>query len=78
MHSQWSVSDIVLLFSVLAFVVALVLTLSVVTKKDCDVEADRANTTRATLLLLVAATVALLVLALQRLELGAAVKSLMA
>ena len=78
MHSHWSVSSVILLFAVLAFVVALVLTLSVVTKRDCEVEADRANTTRATLLLLVAATVALLTLATQRLELGNAVKTLMA
>ena len=77
MHSHWSLSDVVLLFAVLAFVIALVLALSVVTKRDCEVEADRANTTRATLLLLVAATVALLTLATQRLELGHVVKSLM-
>ena len=78
MHYHWSVSQTVLLFAVLAFVVALVLALSVVTKRDCEVEADRANTTRATLLLLVAATVALLTLATQRMELSHAVKTLMA
>ena len=78
MHYSWSVSSAILLLAVLAFVVALVLSLSVIAKKDCEVEADRANTTRATLLLLVAAVVALLTLATQRLELGHAVKSLMA
>jgi len=77
MHSHWSLSDVVLLFAVLAFVIALVLALSVVTKRDCEVEADRANTTRATLLLLVSAVVSLLTLATQRLELSHVVKSLM-
>jgi len=77
MHSHWSVSSTILLFAVLALVVGLVLALSVVTKRDCEVEADRANTTRATLLLLVSFSVGVLVLATQRLELGHAVKSLM-
>lgn len=78
MQSSWTTSSVVLLLAVLAFVIGLILTLSVITKRDCEVEADRANTTRATLLLLVAFTVGILVLALQRLELGHAVKSLMA
>lgn len=75
---SWSVSNAVLLLALLAFFVALVLALSVVAKRDGEVEADRANTTRATLLLLVALVAMVLVLATQRLELGHAVKSLMA
>lgn len=79
MHSHsWTVSDAILLLAVLAFVVALVISLSVITKKDSDVECDRANTTRATLLLLVALTVSILTLAFQRLDLSHAVKNLMA
>ena len=76
MHS-WSVSDAVLLLAILAFVIGLILALSVVTKKDDELECDRANTTRATLFLLIAFVVATLVLAVQRLELGHAVKSLL-
>ena len=79
MHSHsWTVSDAILLLAVLAFVVALVLVLSVITQKNSDVECDRANTTRATLLMLTALTVAALTLAFQRLDLSHAVKHLMA
>lgn len=79
MHAHsWSVSDAILLLAVLAFIVATVLVLSVVTKKDSDIECDRANITRATLLMLTALVVAVLVLAFQRLDLSAAVKHLMA
>jgi len=79
MHSHsWTVSDAILLLAVLAFVVALVLVLSVVTKKDSDVECDRANTTRATLLMLTSFSIGILVLAFQRLDLSHAVKHLMA
>ena len=77
MHS-WTVSEAILLLAVLAFIAAVVLALSVVTKSDNGVEADRANTTRATLLLLVALVVSVLVLAFQRLDLAHAVKQLMA
>ena len=77
MHYSWTVSSVVLLFAVLAFVIGLILALSVVTKKDDELECDRANTTRATLLLLVAFVTAVLVLAVQRLELGHAVKDMM-
>lgn len=79
MHAHsWTVSDAILLLAVLAFVVALVLVLSVITQKNSDVECDRANTTRATLLMLTALTVAALTLAFQRLDLSHAVKYLMA
>jgi len=79
MHAHsWTVSDAILLLAVLAFVVALVLVLSVITQKNSDVECDRANTTRATLLMLTALTVAALTLAFQRLDLSHAVKHLMA
>lgn len=79
MHAHsWTVSDAILLLAVLAFIVALIISLSVITKSDSGVECDRANTTRATLLLLVALTVAILTLAFQRLDLSHAVKNLMA
>jgi len=79
MHSHsWTVSDAILLLAVLAFVVALIISLSVITQKNSDVECDRANTTRATLLLLVALVTSVLVLAFQRLDLSHAVKHLMA
>ena len=77
MH-QWTVSSVVLLFALIAVVIGLVLALSVVTKKDGEVEHDRANTTRSTLILLVAISLVMLVVAVQRLELGEAVKHLMA
>ena len=76
MHS-YTISDAMLLLALLAFIVAVVLALSVVTKSDSDVECDRANTTRATLLLLVALVISVLVLAFQRLDLSAAIKHLM-
>lgn len=75
---HWQVSYVVLLLALLAFVTGLVLALSVVTKKDCELESDRANTTRATLLLLAAISLVLLVIAAQRFELGDAVRTLMA
>jgi len=79
MHSHsWTVSDAILLLAVLAFVVALVLVLSVITQKNSDVECDRANTTRATLLMLTSFSIGILVLAFQRLDLSHAVKHLMA
>jgi len=79
MHAHsWSVSDALLLLAVLAFILALVLVLSVVVKSDEKIECDRANTTRATLLMLTAFTISILVLAFQRLDLSSAVKHLMA
>lgn len=78
MHAHsWTVSDAILLLAVLAFIVALIISLSVITQKNSDVECDRANTTRATLLLLVALVTSVLVLAFQRLDLSHAVKHLM-
>ena len=70
-------SHALLFLAVLAFVVGTVLALSVVTRKDEDVEHDRANTTRSTLLLLVAFTLAVLVLAYQRYELADSVKDML-
>lgn len=78
MHQHWQVSSVVLLFAVLAFVVGLVLALSVVTKHDDQLEYDRANTTRSTLILLVSVSLVLLVIATQRLELVDSIKHLMA
>lgn len=73
-----SVSHVLLLLALLAFVTGVVLMLSVISKSDDQVECDRANTTRSTLLLLAAISLVLLVLAAQRFELGDAVKHLMA
>ena len=75
---HWQVSYVVLLLALLAFVSGLVLALSVITKKSHDLEQDRANTTRATLLLLVSVSMVLLVLAAQRFELADAVRTLIA
>lgn len=77
MHSDWSVASVVLLFALVAFVLGLVISLSVITKRDAEVECDRANTTRATLLLLIAFVIAVLVLVAQRHELSHAVHHLM-
>jgi len=76
MHS-WSVSDVLALFLVVLFVVSLVLVLSVVAKKDCDVEADRSNTIRAQLLTLLTIGLGSLVLVSQRHQLQHAVQHLM-
>ena len=79
MHeSNWTVTSVVALLGLLAFVIGAILMLSVITKKDCEVEADRANTVRAQLLLLTALVVAVYTLVSQRWELSHAVKSLMA
>ena len=74
---HWQVSSVVLLFALIAFFVGLVLALSVVTKSDDAVECDRANTTRSTLLLLAAIALVMLVVAVQRFELGETVKNLL-
>ena len=75
---HWQVSYVVLLLALLAFLTGVVLALSVISKSDSDLECDRANTTRATLLLLAAISLVLLVIAAQRFELGDAVCTLMA
>lgn len=75
---HWQVSYVVLLLALLAFLTGVVLALSVISKSDSDLECDRANTTRATLLLLAAISLVLLVIAAQRFELGDAVRTLMA
>ena len=76
MH-HWSTSDVLAVFLVLLFVVALVIILSVVTKRDSELECDRANTVRGNLLALLAIAAGVLVLVSQRFELQSAVKSLM-
>ena len=74
---SWSTSSALSLLLVVLFVVALVLVLSVVTKKDCDIESDRANTIRAQLLTLLAVALGVVVLVSQRHELSCAVKHMM-
>ena len=76
MHN-WSVSCALSVFLVVLFVIALVLVLSVVTKKDCEIEADRANTIRAQLLTLLSVALGVLVLVSQRHELASAVHTLL-
>lgn len=73
----WSVSDVILFFTVIALVLGLVLTLAVIVKRDSEIECDRANTTRATLLLLLAVAVGVITLVFQRKELQHAVSSIM-
>jgi heme/copper-type cytochrome/quinol oxidase subunit 3 len=77
MHSSWTVSTVLALFLLVVFLIALILTLSVVTRKDCDIENDRANTIRAQLLLFLAVAMGVVVLVSQRYELSHAVKHLM-
>ena len=74
---DWCFSAALGVFLVVLFVIALVLVLSVVTKKDCDIEADRANTIRAQLLTLLTVALGVLVLVAQRHELGHAVRHLL-
>lgn len=76
MHS-WTSSQALGIFLVVLFIVAFVLVLSVVTKKDCDIEHDRANTIRAQLLTLLAVALGVVVLVSQRHELSCAVKQMM-
>lgn len=77
MYSSWTVSTVLALFLLLVFVIALILTLSVVTKKDCEIENDRPNYIRAQLLLFLAVAMGVVVLVSQRYELSHAVKHLM-
>ena len=74
---NWTTSCALSIFLVVLFVIALVLVLSVVTKKDCEIEADRANTIRAQLLTLLAVALGLVVLVSQRHELSHAVHTLL-
>ena len=74
---QLTYSNSLLFLAVIAFLIGVVLTLSVITKTDEKVEEDRANTTRATLLLLVAFVLVVLVLVFQRYELADSVKDML-
>ena len=76
MHN-WTCSAALSVFLVVLFIIALVLVLSVVTKKDCDIEADRANTIRAQLLALLSIALGIVVLVSQRHELASAVSHLL-
>lgn len=75
---SYGVSDVLYVFAVMAFVLGLLLTLTVITKSDCALEADRANTVRAQLLLLVAFVIALFALLCQRTQLVDSVRHLLA
>ena len=74
---HWTTSNCLSVLLVVLFVIALVLVLSVVTKKDCEIEADRANTIRAQLLTLLCVALGLVVLVSQRHELSNAVSHLL-
>lgn len=74
---KFGFSSALILLAVIAFLIGLVLTLTVVTKKDSEVEQDRANTTRATLLLLVALVLVFLVVVYQRVELSDSVRDML-
>ncbi len=76
MHSL-STSGALSILLVVLFVVAFVLVLAVVTRKDCDIEHERANTIRAQLLTLLAVALGVVVLVSQRHELSCAVKHMM-
>jgi glucose uptake protein GlcU len=76
--SHWNVSSVLMLLAFIAFILGLVIALSVITKKNEDLESDRANTTRSYLLLLASISLVLFVLVAQRFELGQAVRHLMA
>jgi heme/copper-type cytochrome/quinol oxidase subunit 3 len=76
MHS-WTVSDVLSLLLIVLFVIAFVLVMSVVTRKECDIEADRSNTIRAQLLTLLAIALGTVVLVSQRYQLQHAVQHLM-
>lgn len=73
------VSSMLYLFAVIALVIGVVLMLTVVvqTAEEVDSDEDKHNTTRSTLFLLLAFTLAIFVLVQQRYELKDAVKSLM-
>ena len=75
---HWGVGDVAVLFLLLAFVVGLVLALSVITKSDDQVECDRANQVRAQLILLVAFVLGVIALVAQRYELSHAVQNMLA
>lgn len=74
---HFHLSHCLILVAFIAFVIGAVLALTVVSKKDCELERDRANTTRATLFLLVSFTLAIFILVSQREELSHEVHALM-
>lgn len=76
-ESDWSVANVVCVFGVVALVISLVLILYVVTRRNCEVESDRANITRASLLIWLTIALFVFLLALQRYSLQAAVSQLM-
>ena len=74
---KFGYSSALILLAVIVFLIGLVLTLSVITKENCAVEEDRANTTRATLLLLVALSLIFFAVVFQRVELADSVKDML-
>jgi hypothetical protein len=75
---HWSTSDILFIFTVLLVILAFVLVLVVVTRKNCEVEQERANVIRAQLLALLAIAFGVMVFLLQRKELAESVRHFIA
>ena len=74
---HFHLSHCFMLIAFIAFVIGAVLALTVVSKRDCELERDRANTTRATLFLLTGLVLSVLILVAQREQLSHEVHSLM-
>lgn len=70
-------SGALLLLAILALVIGSILTLALIVRSDEELEHERANTTRATLLLLVSFTLAIMVLVFQRHELADSVRGML-
>ena len=74
---MYTFSYALILLAVIAFISGTIIALSVITKENEKLEDDRANTTRATLLLLIALVLAVLVLVYARSELAHSVKDML-
>jgi len=74
---HFHLSHCFMLLAFIAFVIGAVLALVSVSKRDCELEQDRSNVTRATLFLLVALVISVLILVAQREQLSHEVHSLM-
>ena len=76
MTHSWTTAHCVFVFALIAFIIGFVLMLSVIVKRDDQLDCDRANTTRSYLLLLTALVLAVFILVAQRFELAHMVKHL--
>ena len=78
MDNHWGVSHVTMIFALIALIIGVVLMLSIITRKNDEVDCDKANIVRANLLLLTALVLAVFVLVAQRFELSKMVKHLVA